>query len=391
MFDHKYAFDRGLAPNLNELTAQLDEAVAHFRLVDESFLDEEIPITIPYFGEGVRSIQIKRRNLFIYPDYMEGWFSRTYHSDLFFNYIHQNDLMEEFYRTPEELNMIHLWLAKAYEKKPSMEYQKFDNSYPLSDEVHARILSVIEEHPVGQSFDLNLLSLIMANREFDKSNTEEAMVHYSRFDEENFQASRDRYEYIEKTFFMNQMKDAAVNLATAGYRKEAVIMAERFEEEHEKAYAYIFMAENVYLETQSPESFTYLDSALTKASRVDFSQFDFGVNRQIDIRQNLILLLSRIGGSELNEISNDLLREMVQDVKFSGIISRVFGVAEEGNFYRAFTAMPSTLTEGQELFLQALILWQAAIAQQTEEEALRWKPMDTFFTHDYNYVFYSPN
>ena len=391
MFDHKYAFDRGLAPNLNELTAQLDEAVEYFRLVDESFLNEEIPITIPYFGEGVRSIQIKRRDLFIYPDYMEGWFSRTYHSDLFFNYIHRNDLMEEFYKTPEELDMIHLWLAKAYEKKPNMLLVQFDNRYPLSDEVHARVLSVIEEHPAGQSFDLNLLSLVMANREFDKGNIEEALVHYARFDGNNLQASRDRYEYIEKTFFMNQMKDAAVNLATAGYRDEALLMAERFEAEHEKAYAYIFMAENVYLETQSPVAFAYLDSALTKASHVDFSQFDFGVNRQIDIRQNLILLLSRIGGRELNDISNDVLREMVQDVKFSGIISRVFGVAEEGNFYRAMTAMPPTLTENQELFLQSLILWQASIEQQTDEEAARWKPMDTFFTHDFNYVFYLPN
>jgi len=391
MYDHKYAFDRGMNPRIDELTALLDEAVAHFRLVDESFLDEEIPITIPYFGEGVRSIQIKRRNLFIYPDYMEGWFSKTYHSDLFFNYIHQNELIDEFYRTPEELDMIHLWLAKAYEKKPNMYYVKFDNKFSLSDEVLERVLSVVEEHPVGNSFDLNLLSLIMANREFDEGNIEEALIHYARFDEDNFQASRDRYEYIEKTFFMNQMKDAAVNLATAGYRDEALAMAERFEAEHEKAYAYIFMAENVYLDTQSPESFTYLDSAITKASRVDFSQFDFGVNRQIDIRQNLILLLSRIGGRELNEISNDVLREIVQDVKFSGIISRVYGVAEEGNFYRALTAMPPTLTEGQELFLQSFILWQASIEQQTQEEAERWKPMDTFFTHDFNYVFYLPN
>jgi len=391
MFDHKYAFDRGLTPRQDELTAMLDEAVEHFRRVDETFLDEEIPITIPYFGEGVRSIQIKRRDLFIYPDYMEGWFSRTYHSDLFFNYIHQNDLMEEFYSTPEELNMIHLWLAKAFEKKPNMNYVKFDNNYPLSDDVLARVLSVIEVHPAGQSFDLNLLSLMMANREFDKGNIEEALIHYARFDEDNFQASRDRYEYIETTFFMNQMKDAAVNLATAGYRDEAVVMAERFQAEHEKAYAYIFMTENVYLESQSPDAFTYLDSALTKASRVDFSQFDFGVNRQIDIRQNLILLLSRIGGRELNEISNDVLREIVEDVKFSGIISRVFGVAEEGNFYRAYTAMPPTLTESQELFLQSLIIWQASIEQQTDEEAVRWEPMDTFFTHDFNYVFYLPN
>jgi energy-coupling factor transporter ATP-binding protein EcfA2 len=391
MFDHKYAFDRGIDPDFNKLNTYLDEALTHFRNVSDAYLNEPVPITVPYFGEGVRSRQYQRRELFIYPDYMEGWFSKTYHSDLFFNFIDRNNLFEEFYRTPDELDMIHLWLAKAYEKKPFMQYMKFENEYPLSNQVHSRILSLIEGHSECDTFDLNLLSLIMANDDFENGNSDSAMIHYNRFDKANYQVSRDRYEYIETTFFMNQMKDLAVNLAVNGFHEEAAEIAEMFEREHEKAYAYTFMAENIYIHNPAPSTFVYLDSALTKASRINFSQFDFGVNTQIDIRHNLVLLLSRIGGRELNRISSDIIREVIEQTKFRSLASRVYGVSEEGNFYRAYTAMPPTLTENEELFLQGIMLWQASLAKESEQEQNRWAPMDEYFTHDFNYVFYLPN
>ena len=73
------------------------------------------------------------------------------------------------------------------------------------------------------------------------------MEYYHRFNKENFAASRDKYEYLEKTFFLNQLKDLCVNLALAGKHQEAVELAEKFEKDHEKAFAYIFMAEKLYM------------------------------------------------------------------------------------------------------------------------------------------------
>jgi hypothetical protein len=288
--------------------------------------------------------------------------------------------------------MIHFWIAKANEAKPfTNNGDAFDNTYTLSDETLKRILALAETHPQGKSLDQNLISLILANRAFGRNDTVAGMNYYHRINKENFAASRDKYEYLEKTFFLNQLKDLCVNLSLAGKQKEAVELAEKFEKDHEKAYAYIFMAEQLYLKQTDPTAFIYLDSVFSKSKDIDFSQFNFGANQAIDYRFNLILLLSRIGGKQLNSLSSNFLAEIIEGNKFDGVISRVYGIAEEGNFYRALTSIPSTLTETQDLNARAFIIWQACRKKEAEEGVQKWKAMDEFITHDFNYIFYLPN
>ena len=391
MFDHKYQYDRGLKPDLVYLNSLLQQAVDHFRLVDKNFLEETVPVTLPYYADGIRTRNYKRKHLFIYPDYMEGWFSWTYHSDLFFNFIDKNNLFEEFFTTPEDLGYIQFWIAKANEVKPFVEANTFDNDYPLSDETLKRILTLADTHPQGRSLDQNLVNLMLANRSFERNDVKAGMDYYQRFDKENFAASRDKYEYLEKTFFLNELKDLCVNLAIAGKHEAAIELAEKFERDHQKVFAYIFMAEKLYMKQAEPTAFIYLDSVFSKSKEIDFSQFNFGANRAIDFRFNLILLLSRIGGRALNSLSNNFLAEIIEQNKFNGVLSRVYGIAEEGNFYRAKMAMPSTLTEAEELIARAFIVWQACKKNELEKGAQKWTAMDEFVTHDFNYIFYLPN
>ncbi|MBP6793549.1 MAG: ATP-binding protein [Saprospiraceae bacterium] len=392
IFDNKYQYDRGLKADLANHESLLKEAVDHFRLVNKDSLEVVIPIIQPYYSDGVRNRQFKRKHLFIYPDYMEGWFSWNYHSDLYFNFIDKNNLFEEFYTTPADLGMIHFWIAKANEHKPFIRGGgAFDNNYSLSDATLTRILALAETHPAGKSLDLNLISLILANRAFDRNDTLAGMKYYHRFNKENFTASRDKYEYLEKTFFLNQLKDLCVNLALKGKQQEAVELAEKFEQNHEKAFAYIFMAEKIYLKQTDPTAFIYLDSVFSKSKNIDFSQFNFGANQAIDYRFNLILLMSRIGGKPLNTLSNSFYSEIIEQNKFGAVLRKVHGIAEEGNFYRAKIAIPSTLTETEELIARSFIVWQACQKKKLEEGDIKWAAMDRFITHDFNYIFYIPN
>ncbi len=392
MFIHKYQFDRGMPSDSIYLDNLLQQSVDHIRLIDKNYLDTAMTaVTLPYYSDGVRSRQYKRRQLFIYPDYMDGWFSWTYHSDLFFNFLDKHNLFEELYTTPQDLAMIHFWIAKANEAKPfTNNGDAFDNNYPISDETLKRILALAKTHSQGKSLDQNLISLILANRAFDRNDTLAGMEYYNRFNKENFAASRDKYEYLEKTFFLNQLKDLCVNLSLAGKQREAVELAEKFEKDGEKAFAYIFMAEKLYLKQTNPTAFVYLDSVFSKSKDIDFSQFNFGTNQAIDYRFNLILLLSRIGGKELNALSSDFLADIIEENKFRGVTSRVYGIAEEGNFYRALTSIPPTLTESQDLIARAFIIWQACRKKEAEEGVQKWKAMDEFLTHDLNYIFYLP-
>ena len=314
--------------------------------------------------------------------------TNKYCPSLFFNFIDKHNLFEELYTTPQDLGFINFWIAKANEAKPFWNSFCFDNNYPLSDEIYKRILQLAATHPEGKGLDINLSCLILANRAFERKDSVAGMNYYRQFDKENFAASRDKYEYIEKTFFLNQLKDLCVHLALAGKHQEAVELAEKFEHSHEKAFAYIFMAEKLYMNQADPAAFVYLDSVFSKSKDVNFSEFNFGQRQSVDIRFNLILLLSRIGGRELNSLLNNFLAEIIEDNKFGGVINKVYGVAEEGNFYRAKIALPSTLTETQDLIARAIILWQACRKKETEEGSKNWKAMDEFISHDLNYIYY---
>lgn len=390
MFTHKYHFDRGWPNTASALDSLLEQSVNYYRQIDKNFLDSTVSVTLPYFGDGVRTRQIKRRHMLLYPDYMDGWFSWTYHSDVYFNYLDKHKLFDELYTTSEEMAYLHFWIAKAFEAKPWMNFLSFDNTYPLKDETLKKILTLADTHPYGKALDKNLVVLILANRAFDRKDTSTALHYYRHFDKENFAASRDKYEYLEKTFFLNQLKDLCYNLALAGKHMEAVALAEKFEKDHEKAFAYIFMAEKLYMNRSDPDAFEYLDSVFSKSRDVDFSQFNFGSNQAIDFRFNWILLMSRIGGRQLNVFSDRLLADIIEDNKPGGIFSRVYGVAEEGNFYRAQQAITSTLTESQELTARSFIIWQACRKKETIEEQRRWESMDRYLTYNFNYIFYLP-
>ncbi|HSU27236.1 MAG TPA: hypothetical protein VLJ68_02565 [Chitinophagaceae bacterium] len=389
IYSHKNQYDRRMPLDTAYQNKWLKEAVDHFRLVDKAYLNGQETLILNYYNNGLRKKTFTRRQVFVYPDYMGGWSSLIYHSDLFFKYMEKNNLFEEFYLTPEDIAMLNFWIAKAYEETPFASNALFENNYPLGDEVFVKLLSLVQTHSQGKHIDPNLFCLILANRSFARKDTTAGLNYYHQFDKDHFAVSRDRYEYLEKTFFLNQLKGLCANLALAGKQKEAVELAEKFEKENEKAFVYILMAEKLFREKTDPLAFDYLDSVFSKSKEIDFSQFSFDTRQ--DPRFNWILLLSRIGGRKLNILSDELATEILQANKIRAITRRIYGMAEEGNYFRAQSAIPSTLTETQDLFTRSTIIWQACRKKESDVERSRGAPMDYYITHDDNYVFFVTN
>jgi len=385
LFTHRYQLDRGITTDPIALDKLLQEAVDHFRLVDDKYLGESVSITLSYNIDGVRNPKYTRRQLFIYPDYMDGWFTGTYHSDLFYDFIDKHKLYHEFYTNAEELGLIHYWITKALTINLNEFYENLDNRYPLKDETLARIFSFSNTDSIGKSFDQNLLSLVMANRSFSKGDTTEGLKYYRHFEKTNFTASRNKYEYLEKTFFLNQLKDLCINLATIDKKNEAVELAEKFEKENEKAVAYILMGERIYNDKRDPTAFVYLDSAFSKYKKVEFSQLLFGGG--VDFRPILIRLLSRIGGRKLDALSADVLSKITDDNKMDAIFKRVYGISVEGNFYRATIAIPPILTERDDLITRVIILFNASIKNESAKEREKWEGLDRIIMYN-NYINY---
>ncbi|MEO5581386.1 MAG: hypothetical protein ABIR66_01735, partial [Saprospiraceae bacterium] len=388
VFEHKWKYDRGSGIDTSGLDVLFSKAVDHFKLVDSVYLDEKVSSTIPYYIDGVRNRQVSRRDLLIYPDYMDGWFSWTYHSDVFFNFLFRRNLLPTLYKTTKDLESIHLWIAKANEKKPFGELNAFDNNYPLPDHVLITILDFIDHHPQGSKFDRNLIYLILANNAFDRKDTISGMKYYRLFDQQSFSSSSNRYEYLEKTFFLNQMKDLTVNLSDIGKTTESVNLAELFEKDHEKAFAYIFMADRIFSNRVDPHTFVYLDSVFSKMEHIDFSQFN---GPAIDIRFSLIRLLTRIGSEKINQKALSILKGIPEEFKPPALINIMDGIADEGNYYRAVSSIPNRLTENEDLLCRIFILNHAARKKETPELAATWAALDYYLNYNFNYVFYVPN
>jgi hypothetical protein len=101
--------------------------------------------------------------------------------------------------------------------------------------------------------------------------------------------------------------------------------------------------------------------------------------------------LSEIGSSRLNAKASALLKNMPEGEKAFGIFNQVMGLAKEGNYYRALTAIPNTLTESQDLTCRALLLLEATREKEVKSGDSSWKAMDEFLYRSFNYVNYFPN
>ena len=387
MFYHKYWWDRKMNIDEARLDGWLTEAVNLYRGIDTAYLEGRQSTTVVYNGDGVRTSEIKRKSLFIYPDYRDGWFSWTYHSDYFFNYLSKNGLLPVFYATGSDFQVLHFWVAKSFEWKVSLSPETYSNHYPMPDATLIKVIKFAKDQPEGKSFDQNLPLLVLANRAFERGDTVAATNYYHALDLQNILRSFNKYEYLEKNFFLNMLNQLAVNLAAGGKMKDAEIIAGKFSTDRTRIQGYLSMAETVFRQDADPYAFVFLDSAYALSRKIDYA---FSV-AEIDPRYLQIQLLSEIGSRDINNQAGAILRDLPEQGKFWGVFLRTTGLAYEGNYYMALTAIPNTLTESQDLQCRTAILVEACKAREKQAGKAEWKKMDTYRDWFIIYNDYYPN
>lgn len=394
MFMFKYRYDRNLPQDQHTLDSLFDKAIYYYQQIDPQYAQTITSITVPYFIDGVRTRQMTRQNIFIYPDYMDGWYVRPFHGDVFFNYLNRKNLLSKIYRTASDLEMLHLWISKATETNPPsnrggygelgpIKFNYF-NYYYLPDSVLSTILEFVENHPQGSGFDKNLLNIILTNRLLEKDSVK-GLQQFTKLDLQNIQRSIDRYEYLEKTFFLNQLKTLSVNLAVLGHHQDAIHVAELFAADYQKIFSYMEMAKQVYRRDTSAMTFVYLDSAFSLNERIDYN------SALVDGQFNLVFVLAGIGGRDVDLRAHEIMRNFSIDEKRAGAALMIWGSAEEGNYYRAITSITSTFTEREELFSRSLILLEECKRTESTEAAQHWRVMDTYYMFDREYIYYLNN
>lgn len=390
MFMYKYRFDRNLPQDQRTLDSLFNKAVYYYQQIDPAYAETRASINIPYYSDGVRTRQMSKKDIFLYPDYMDGWFSRPVQGDAFLTYLDQNKLLPELYRTESDLEMLHLWVAKNKEVNPpgggygGMIPVSFDYlNYPdLSGTALVTILTFVEQHPKGSAFDTNLPRLILANQLFEKGDAAQGFEQFQKLDVRSIPRSMNRYEYIEKAYFQNQLKDLSENLARSGHHQQAIAMAEMLNNDFEKIFSYIGMAQNVYQHDTSAMTFVYLDSAFALYNRIDYN------NAPIDSRFNLLFVLAEIGGKDMNAKAAEVMHNFDMDTQRSAGLVMVSGSALEGNYYRAKGYISSSFTEFEELFGRQEILMNACMRKESNVTDNPWRAMDEYYEAIRKYIAY---
>jgi hypothetical protein len=361
--------------------------MAWYAQVDKNYLDATEPTTLVYNGDGVRTSNVKRNDLMIYPDYRDGWFSWTYHTDYFFNYLKKNNLLKSVYKTGADLQSLHYWIAKAYEWKTDISPEEYGNNYPLPDQVIKDILKLADEHPEGSEFDRNLPYLILSNHAFETGDTASGLAYFRLLDLKNITRSTDKYEYLEKSFALNMIKELSGNLAASGRITDAAQLAEYINSDEGRMFCYEEMADQVYRKNSNPEVFIYLDSIYTIGRKIDYTNLTLAS----DCRSGQIKILSEIGSKAFNQEADEILRDIPQQDKFEGIKSRVSGISGEGNYYRALTSIPNTLTESQDLISRSIILLEDCRVREKMNQTAKWRAFDHYLDWTNNYINFIPN
>ena len=372
MAEHKYYFDRGLPVQTEYLDAILDKAWKYYNLLMDDDLEKQTAITYYFFTEQ-RTLDLKRRQIFLYPDYIGGSHSEKYHSDLFLKYLLKRDLIRKAYKDLEDLDQIHFWIAALHEHRfPEGEATR--NFYPLKDSLLSATWDEISRHPAGGRFDGNLFALILSDGAFARGDTVEGMSYYKRMNLDNLTFSGNRYENFNRTYFYNELMVLAKNLALQHRIAESVALIQQFRNNTHRSIAYVYSAKKLYENHDEQATLILIDSLFSQLKDFDPST----IPPFLEYRGRVISLLNRIRGEELVDRSSLIFKDISEGRKFDATSGLVEGLAERGEFYLAHTAIPNTLTDQQDLICRGIILYTAAQRHEQENNIAGWTSFDTY-------------
>jgi hypothetical protein len=109
-----------------------------------------------------------------------------------------------------------------------------------------------------------------------------------------------------------------------------------------------------------------------------------------EYRLRFLFLLGNIGGDKVEAGARDMMKEMNQNSKSVGNLMWIWGLANQGNYYKAMTAVPSSFTDTEEMISLIVILNQESRRKERAGEALPWNDVDTNLYQNFEYINYEP-
>jgi energy-coupling factor transporter ATP-binding protein EcfA2 len=254
-------------------TKYFDSATMHYRMVNNGFLEQPIPVITT---SGADLMNVPRKYLFLYPDIKTSFhpfeprsFYFFYFSDVFMDYILNNQLLDVFYPTPAELTYINTWMGDYNSR--SIELKGF-----LSNKIRYEVLQKLEQYlesrKVAKSLDLNWLYLYLGADAQGSGKTEEMLRYYDQLQYGNiFNILRSKeFGGLIRNQSFRMIGLAVVGYSKAGQFKKAQQLISQFKNPINRSSLYAFGARELLMQKAGgPYIQQLIDSSTAEMNRTE--------------------------------------------------------------------------------------------------------------------------
>jgi energy-coupling factor transporter ATP-binding protein EcfA2 len=346
-----------------------DKAVSIYRMVSEKYLNASISVVRNAIDENL----VPRKSLFIYPDMMLAFHPsepRAYFfyffSDVYLDYILQNNLFGSFYPGSDELNYLSEWISDY--NTVMINLGAFMVEKPRYS-VLKNLEQLIAKTHQANKMDINWLYFYLGKEAQDSGRLDEMTGYYDKIDKANIYNL-----FLHKDFF-GFVRDQSLRLVAMAV--EGYVKAEQFEKAHQlivlfknpvnRSTIYSFAATQLLKERKDLNNVQQLiDSAFVEMDRKE-NRSNYQPNRGF-----LAYAITMENPNENLQRAYTLIRNLPSKIDANQEICRA--LAFHGQLYEAQKNIPDFNSASD----QASFLWYILRGYQQGQPADSQKGWDKF-------------
>jgi energy-coupling factor transporter ATP-binding protein EcfA2 len=317
--------------------ALFDKALMFYESIDPGFLEDEIEVVELRYSDN---LTVARKFLFLYPDIRTPFHPNEpslwhyfYVSGCFLEYILDNNLFVEFYKTEEELKFIQLFLRDYH-------FIETDIVYTASKRISYDLLSKLEVNlakaNAGQYTNLDFLYFYLGHLAAQNNESDRSLHYYNQLTAEKTKALF--LNSFNPDFAFQFVALAIADLTKFNHPAEADRIVKFFNGKVNRSSLYAYAASDLLLRgINDSRTDQLIDSAREQASRTR-NLSTVQVNR-IHLAYALAM---RNKGSDINEAYKTIKNVQLKFVGMSWI-SRSY--AQHGELFEALQNVPENISD----------------------------------------------
>ncbi len=387
--------DKGLEVNPELVHDLFVKSLSYYNIVSKTYLDQPVEVTTAtsLFDRTKRSI--KRNQFYVYPDHFISYepfdygIESRFLGDAFFKFLIKENLIKEFYHNQQDYSLLTSWLDCYFENYKLVYIRSAANTQFMNysfDEATTllQLDSVLERVAYRNKIDDAWLKLKLIYNALEQGDTAVAAHHFKGLKFIEFTKSNSN----ENDPFNNLKIEVAKLFVDNGYDKQAIQLVSLFQNPQNKVIAFSGLALAALSKGFNDKADHYIDSALNRLNHIKIFVRQQSGNNQ-DFRIRLIQALLLRNQNQDRKLAGQLFADGFSDQKRETLIRMVESLTVNGNYYQAYTSIPSLVGGADRLYLIHFILYHHILYGSPEARSDEWSQWDNSYHGLLNFTFFN--